>query len=253
MLKDKVAIITGAARGMGREFTLRFVKEGAKVTICDIHDCEPVAKEIKALMGEALVLRADIASEDDVAEMAKKTAERFGRIDILVNNAAIFGGIENKDFVKPFEQISIPEWDTMMAVNVKGIFLCCKAVLPYMKKQGGGRIINIASTVAFSGIPDFMHYTTSKGAVVTMTRALARALGDFNINVNAVAPGLTWTASTQAIFTEEMAKQSVVATQCLKRFTTAAHVAGAVVFLASDDAEQITGQTLVVNGGDYLH
>ncbi len=248
-LKDKVAIITGSARGLGRVFALRFGKEGAKLTICDVLDCEAVAEEIKAIGGEVLVLKTDVTSEENTAEMVKKTVDRFGKIDILVNNAAVIGG---KDFMKPPEQLVAKEWDRILAVNVKGVFLCCKAVIPYMKKQGRGKIINIASTTAFTGLPLFLHYSTTKGGIVTMTRGLARALGDFNINVNAVAPGLVMTEAMQTIFSEEDAKQ-VLETQLIKKSIQPEDIAGAVVFLASDEANMITGQTLGVNAGEYLH
>jgi len=248
-LENKVAIITGSARGMGWVFALRFAKEGAKLTICDVLDCVPVAEEIEAIGGEVLALKTDVASEKDTAEMAKKTVERFGRIDILVNNAAIIGG---KDFVKPPEQLTAQDWDRMLAVNVKGLFLCCKAVIPYMKKQGRGKIVNIASTVAFTGAPAFLHYSTSKGGVVTMTRGLARELGEFNINVNAVAPGVVKTEAVRAALSEEDLKQ-IVETQLLKKNIKPEDIAGVVLFLASDEADVITGQTLAANAGEYLH
>jgi 3-oxoacyl-[acyl-carrier protein] reductase len=252
-LKDKVAIITGSARGLGKEFATRFVKEGAKVVICDILDCEPTAKELRALGGEVLALKTDVTSEKDTADLAAKTVERFGRIDILVNNAAVYGAIENKNFIRPFEEITVQDWDKMMAVNIKGIFLCCKAVSPIMKKQRDGKIVNIASTVAFAGPPLFLHYTTSKGGVVSMTKGLARALGEYNINVNAVAPGMTMTEATKSAFTKAKAESdNVFASQILKRQTRPDHISGAVVFLCTQDAEQITGQTLSVNAGEYI-
>ena len=252
-LKDKVAIITGSARGMGRVFALRFAKEGAKVTICDILDCNPVAEEIKAIGGEVLALKTDVTSEKETAEMAKKTAERFGRIDILVNNAAVIGTIETKDFVKPVEEVTSADWDRILAVNIKGVFLCSKAVIPYMKKQGGGKIINIASTVAFSGLPHFIHYTSSKGSVVTMTRALAWALGEFNINVNAIAPGLVMTEAMQGAYDPEFYQELVATKQLIHKNVEPEDVANAVLFIASDEADKITGQTLAVNAGEYLH
>ena len=252
-LEKKVAIITGSARGMGRVFALRFAKEGAKLTICDVLDCEPVAEEIKVIGGEVLALKTDVTSEKDTAEMAKRTVDRFGRIDILVNNAAIIGAIEVKDFVKPVEKIIAADWDRILAVNVKGVFLCCKAVIPYMKKQGKGKIVNLASTVAFTGLPEFLHYSTSKGGVVTMTRGLARVLGEFNINVNAVAPGLVMTEAMQAAFSQEYAKHIVETKQLIKKSLQPEDIAGAVVFLASDEADKITGQTLAINAGEYLH
>jgi NAD(P)-dependent dehydrogenase (short-subunit alcohol dehydrogenase family) len=248
-LKSKVAIVTGSARGLGRAFALRFAREGAKLTICDVLDCEPVAKEIEAIGGEVLALKTDVTSEKNTAEMVKKTVGRFGMIDILVNNAGVVGG---EDFVKPAEQLMVKDWDRILAVNIKGLFLCCKAVIPYMKKQGKGKIINIASTTAFTGAPAFLHYSTSKGGVITMTRGLATVLGDFNITVNAVAPGLVMTEAMQATFSEEDSKQ-VVETQLIKRSIQPEDIAGAVVFLASDEADMITGQTLAVNAGEYLH
>jgi NAD(P)-dependent dehydrogenase (short-subunit alcohol dehydrogenase family) len=251
-LKNKVAIITGSARGMGWVFARRFAEEGAKLTVCDVLDCAPVAEEIEALGGEALALKADVASEEDTAAMAQKTFDRFGRIDILVNNAAVIGAIEVKDFAKPVEEIVSADWDRILAVNIKGVFLSSKAVIPYMKKQGGGKIVNMASNVAFTGLPDFIHYSTSKGGVLTMTRGLAWALGEFNINVNAVAPGLVMTEAMQAAFNAKYSEM-VVGHQLLKRKIEPEDVAAAVLFLASDEAAMITGQTLAVNGGEYMH
>ena len=251
-LKNKVAIVTGSARGMGWVFALRLAREGAKVTVCDVLDCAPVAKEIEAIGGEVLALKTDVTSEKDTAEMAQKTVDRFGRIDILVNNAAVIGAIEVKDFAKPVDKIVSADWDRILAVNIKGVFLSSKAVIPYMKKQGGGKIVNMASNVAFTGLPDFIHYSTSKGGVLTMTRGLAWALGEFNINVNAVAPGLVMTEAMQAAFNAEYSKM-VVGHQLFKRKIEPEDVAGAVLFLASDEAAMITGQTLCVNGGEYMH
>ena len=250
-LQDKVAIITGSARGMGKEFALRFAREGAKVTICDVLDCGPAAGEIQSAGGTVLALKTDVTSETETGEMARKTIERFGRIDILVNNAALFGNLSMTNFIRPFEQISAEDWDRLMAVNLKGIFLCCKAVVPYMKKQGQGKIVNIASTVAYTGSPSFLHYTTSKGGVVSLTRGLARSLGEFNINVNAVAPGLVLTESALSMTTPEHLKD-IYASQLLKRPTMPGHIASSVVFLSSDEADQITGQVLGVNAGEHL-
>ncbi len=249
-VKDKVAIVTGSAQGMGKAHALALAKEGAKVVICDILDCEPAAKEVEAIGGEALALKTDITNEQETVELAKKTAERFGRIDILVNNAAIFGGIE----FKPFEQITAAEWDKIMAVNLKGMFLCSKAVVPYMEKQGKGKVINISSGVAFSGLPLFLHYTTSKGGVVSMTRGLAKELGDrgANINVNCVAPGMVWTPATAGLVSEEFVKEDS-GKQCIRRIIQAEDVANAIVFFASDESDLITGQVLLVDGGKVFH
>ena len=252
-LRDKVAIITGSARGMGRAIARRFAEEGAKLTICDILDCQPVAEEIEALGGDVLALKTDVTSEKDTAAMAKQTVDRFGRIDILVNNAAVIGTIETKDFVKPVEEVVSADWDRILAVNIKGVFLCSKAVIPYLKKQGGGKIVNMASTVAFSGLPHFIHYTTSKGSVVTMTRSLAWALGDFNINVNAVAPGLVMTEAMQGAYSPEFYEDLVATKQLIHKRVEPEDVAAAVLFMASDEADKITGQVLAVNAGEYLH
>jgi 3-oxoacyl-[acyl-carrier protein] reductase len=252
-LKGKVAIITGAARGMGRVFALRFAKEGAKLTVCDILDCKPVAEEIKAIGGEVLALKTDVTSDKDTAEMAKKTFDRFGRVDILVNNAGIIGSIETKDFVKPVDKIVSADWDKFLAVNIKGVFLSSKAVIPYMKKQGGGKIVNMASTVAFTGLPQFIHYSASKGSVVTLTRGLATALGEFNINVNAVAPGLIMTEAMQASYSPEFYREMVATKQLIHKSVEPEDIANAVLFLASDEADKITGQTLAINAGEYLH
>jgi 3-oxoacyl-[acyl-carrier protein] reductase len=251
-LENKVAIITGSARGLGRAFALRFAREGARLTICDILDCGPVAKEIKAIGGEVLVQKTDITSEKDTAAMVKKTVDHFGRIDILVNNAAAVGGIEIPDFIKPVDKMVGEDWNRYLEVNIKGTFLCCKAVMPYMKKQGSGSIVNIASTAGFSGSPAFLHYSTSKGAIMTMTRGLAIALGDFNINVNAVAPGVVMTEAMRALNVGESG-QSMLDRQLIKKSIQPEDIAAAVVFLASDEARMITGQTLAVNAGEYLH
>ncbi len=251
-LQNKVAIITGSARGLGKAFALRFAREGAKLTICDIHDCTPVTKEIEAMGGEVLALKTDVSSEKDTQELAKKTAERFGVIDILVNNAGIVGNIDNRDFMKPIERLTADDWEQIMAVNIKGVFLCCKAVIPYMKKQNKGKIINISSTTAFTGLPVFLHYSTTKGGIITMTRGLARALGEFNINVNAIAPGMVMTEAMQATFSADDEK-IIMGTQLIKKSIKPEDIAAAVLFLASDEADVITGQAIGVNGGEYLH
>ena len=247
-LKDKVAIVTGSAKGIGKAYALRFAQEGAKVTVCDILDCEETAKEIEAMGGEVLGLKTDVSSEESTIEMAKKTNERFGRIDILVNNAAVYGNIKRK----PFYEIAPDEWDKLISVNLKGMWLCCKAVFPYMKEQEKGKIINISSSVHFSGVPYFLHYATSKGGVVAFTRALARELGQYSINVNAVAPGLTMTEAGQSVNPPDRIKM-VVEMLSIKRPEQPEDLVGTVVFLASDDSDFVTGQTIVVDGGGAMH
>jgi NAD(P)-dependent dehydrogenase (short-subunit alcohol dehydrogenase family) len=185
-------------------------------------------------------------------ELAKKTVERFGRIDILVNNAAALGGLEIPDFMKPFEELAASDWNRILEVNLKGTFLVAKAVIPYMKKQGKGNIIFISSTTAFTGSPVFLHYSTSKAGVINMTRAMARTLGAFNINVNCIAPGAVMTETMKALV-DGAAEQHLLEKQLLKKAIQPEDISGAVAFMASDEARMITGQTLCVNAGEYLH
>lgn len=249
-LQGKVAIVTGAAQGIGEAYALRLAQEGAKVVVADIADGAAVAREITGRGGEALVLRTDVTDEQSTAEMATKTVERFGRIDILINNAALFAAIETK----PFFEITSKEWDDVLRVNTKGPFLCAKAVYPQMKAQSRGKIVNVASGVFFKGMPYFLHYVTSKGGVVAMTRALARELGNDNICVNAIAPGYTVTdAMARAPIHDDDLMGAVVQSRCFKRQQRVEDLTGAVVFLCSDDSDFVTGQTLVVDGGSVLH
>ncbi len=249
-LKDKVAIITGAGRGLGRAYALSFVDEGAKVVIPDIifENAQKVSKEIEAKGGQALALHTDVSDEVSTQEMVKKTVERFGKIDILVNNAAFLSSI----VLKPFYEITVDEWDKAMAVNLRGIFLCCKAVFPFMKEQGKGKIVNIASNVFFTGVPYYTHYVTSKGGIVAFTRATARELGEYHINVNAVAPGLTETEAARFVNPKEI-WEMVRAKVCLKRAEQPEDLVGTLVFLSSAESDFITGQTIVVDGGYVMH
>ena len=185
-LSGKVAIVTGGARHIGAAYCRRLAAEGAAVVIADVLDGESVVKDIATSDGKAIALKVDVSQEEDTARMAVETVKAFGRIDILVNNAAIFINIERR----PFYEISAQEWDRVSAVNIKGPFLCAKAVFPRMKQQRSGKIINIASSTVFTGTPLFLHYVASKAALVGMTRSLAREVGEFGICVNAIAPGL---------------------------------------------------------------
>ena len=247
-LKDQVAIITGGAAGLGLAYARRFLNEGARVLIADIVDPGPALKELGG-GGEVHALRADVASASSVDAMIAEAVKHFGRVDVLVNNAALFAGLAPT----PFEQIDEAEWDRLMAVNVKGVWLCCRAVAPLMKAQRSGRIINIASAIVAKGTPLLMHYVASKGAVIAMTRVLARELGEHGIAVNALAPGLIMsdTARANADLTGFQAQQ-VVASRAFKREAVADDVVGAAVFLASEDSAFITGQTLIVDGGSVF-
>lgn len=249
-LEGRVAIVTGSARGLGKTYAFCLSEEGARVVIADILDARDVRQAIEERGGEALALHTDVAEEESTKEMARKTIERFGRIDILINNAAIFAGIETK----PFFQISVQEWDDVIRVNLKGAFLCCKAVYPQMKKQGRGKIINVSSGVFFKGLPLFLHYVASKGGIVALTRALAREVGDDGICVNAIAPGYTLSDAMkeQSIHDEEFIN-AVVGSRCFKRHELPEDLTGTIVFLSSDESDFITGQTIVVDGGSVLH
>lgn len=245
-LKDKVAIITGAARGLGRTYSLSMAREGAKIMAIDIADPEDTAREIESSGGIAKVLKADVSIEEDSLKIAEETFKSFGRIDILVNNAAIIYGLTRK----PFFEIDPKVWDKVMAVNIKGPWLCTKAVFPYMKKQGKGKIINISSETFFTGSHGFAHYVASKGGVVGLTRALAIELGPHNININAIAPGFTDTEASRSI--ADVTKYDISRTP-LGRLQQSEDLVGAVIFLASDESDFITGQTLLVDGGRAMH
>jgi len=245
-LKDKVAIVTGAARGLGRTFSMALAREGAKIMAIDIADLEDTVKEIRYPGGMAEGLQADVSIEEDTLKIGEETIKCFGRIDILVNNAAIIYGLVRK----PFYEIDPKEWDKVMAVNVKGPWLCTRAIFPYMKQQGKGKIINLSSETFFTGSHGFVHYVASKGGVVGLTRALAVELGPYNININAVAPGFTDTEASRSI--TDVTKYDVSRTP-LNRLQQPKDLVGAVIFLASDESDFITGQTLLVDGGRVMH
>ena len=247
-LKDKVVIVTGGARGIGRAYGLAVAAEGAKVVVADVADGKPALKEIEGLGAQALVVECDVSREADTLRLATETLAQFGRIDVLVNNAALYGSLKRR----PFMEIPIEEWDRVMAVNLRGLFLCARAVFPAMKAQGKGKIINIASGTFFKGVPHYIHYTTSKGGVVGFTRSLARELGDFGIRVNAVAPGFTPSGENEKNM-PEAGREANVRMRMLKRAEVPGDVVGTLVFLASDDSDFITGQTIVVDGGGVVH
>jgi NAD(P)-dependent dehydrogenase (short-subunit alcohol dehydrogenase family) len=244
MLEGKVAIVTGAARGIGREFVRVLAQAGAKVLAADVHDCS----ETVALVGaNVAAVRADVADAASVEAMAEAAATRSGRIDILVNNAALYATLKGGRF----ENISEAEWDDAMRVNVKGIWQCCKAVVPHMRQAGGGSIINMASLAALYGTPFALHYTVSKAAVIGLTRGLARELGRDNIRVNAIAPSAVLTEGTRQFFGDkhERALEVIAAGQSIQRNLHPEDVAGAMLWLASGQSAFVTGQTIAVDGG----
>lgn len=246
-LEGRVAIVTGAARGLGKAYALRLAEEGARVVIADINlkGGEATAAEIEAKGGSAFAIRVDVSSAEDTKRMAEETIARFGRIDILVNNAALMGSPLS---MKPFWEIEPQEWDWVMAVNVRGTWLCARAVVPQMIKQGKGKIINISSGRVFEGSPMLCHYNASKAAVIGLTRVLARELGEYGICVNTVAPGLVPTEAILSLVPESYAGKGA-AKQCFKRVQTPEDLVGTIAFLASDDSDFLTGQTVAVDGG----
>ncbi len=249
-LKDRVAIVTGGARGLGRAYALRMAKEGARIVVADIIDGGETVELVKKEGGDAIYVRTDVTSEESTTEMARKVVEHFSRIDILVNNAALFADLVKK----PFWEIPAAEWDKVMAVNLKGPFLCSKAVYPQMKKQGKGKIINVSSGTFYKGLPHFLHYVVSKGGNVALSRSMSREVGDAGINVNTIAPGYTETEFLKENPQDppEVTKMGI-ASRAIKRPETPEDLTGTVVFLASDDSDFITGQTIIVDGGSALN
>lgn len=253
-LKDKVVIVTGGAHGIGKAYCLGFAKAGARVVIADIDKAgaERASGEIADTIGEGAIheslqaLHVDVADETSAKNMAARALERFGRIDALINNAAVFSVVPmNRGRI---ESIDPAEWDRLMAVNLRGLFFCCRAVLPTMRQQKSGKIINIASGTVFAGAPGRIHYVTSKAATIGFTRTLAREVGDDNITVNCLAPGNTLSEENP---TEQMIKfrESSVGLRSIKRIQLPQDVVGAMLFLASPLSDFITGQTINVDGG----
>jgi NAD(P)-dependent dehydrogenase (short-subunit alcohol dehydrogenase family) len=245
-MQGKVAIVTGAAQGIGRAIAEGLSAAGARIVIADLQRAEETAAAFPGGVG----LTVDVASEDDVARMAEETVERCGSIDVLVNNAGLYASLA----MRPFDEITLAEWRQVLDVNVASMFLTCRAVVPVMRRQGGGKIVNISSGTPFRGVPYLLHYVTSKGAIVALTRALARELGQDNVLVNCVAPGFTLSAGVEAHpeLVEKLRDVSVSA-RTLQRDQLPEDVVGAVVFLCGPGSDFITGQTLVIDGGQTFH
>ena len=248
-LEGKVAIVTGAGRGIGVEYAKVLAEEGAMVTVSDIVDPTTTVNIIKQAGGEAMGIKCDVTKPDQIESMVSKTVEAYGKLDIMVTNAALFADLQQKSFL----EIDEAEWDRVMQVNTRGVFSCVKAAVPEMKKNGYGKIVNIASGTVFKGTPMLLHYVSSKGAQVAFTRALAREVGDDGITVNCIAPGLTM--SEKVIDDDQWiaVKDGTTASRAIKREQVPEDLIGTLVFFASSDSDFITGQTLVVDGGSAMH
>jgi len=245
-LEGKVAIVTGAAKGIGAAIADGLNAEGARIVVADLQGAQEAAERYP----DGLGLTVDVSSEEDVERMAGETVEQAGGVDILVNNAGLYASLA----MRSFEQIPLEEWRQVMDVNVASMFLTCRAVVPRMRERGGGRIVNISSGTPFRGVPFLLHYVTSKGAIVTFTRALAKELGGDEILVNCVAPGFTMSAGVEEHPEVVEALRDVsVSARTLKRDQMPEDVVGAVAFLCGPGATFITGQTMVIDGGQYFH
>lgn len=248
-VEGRVCIVTGAAQGLGATYAKALAAEGGRIVVSDIDDASAVAAEITAAGGEAIALRNDVADWESCRDMVAKSREAFGRVDVLVNNAAIFGKLDRASI----DEISPELFDRVMKVNVGGTFLCTKAAIPVMREQGYGKIINISTSRIFAGLPFYLHYDASKGAVFGMTRAMAKELGEDGIRVNAIAPGSTMSENVKARTDwRDGGPAAKLAGRSLKRLQDPEDLIGACVFFASGESDFVTGQTLVIDGGGAM-
>jgi 3-oxoacyl-[acyl-carrier protein] reductase len=251
-LQNKVTVITGAAHGIGKAYARRFAEEGAHVVLADIDSSggQTAAKALTDSGFSAWARATDVRNYLNVEGLMRETADRFGRLDVLVNNAAIY--VTQKLWKGPVEDLDLAEWDRVIEVNLKGVFLCSKAAIPIMKQQHSGKIINIASGTFFSGSGNMPHYTSAKGGVVALTRVMARQLGEWGITVNCMTPGSTM--SEDSVSQEVLKRrESSIDKRAFRRVETPADIVGTALFLASSDSDFITGQLLVIEGGGIMH
>ncbi len=250
-LRDKVIVITGAARGIGQEYARSCGAAGARIVAADLRDCSATLELVQQAGGEAIGVKLDVGDASSALAMAESTIHSFGRIDGLVNNAALYATLRGGRF----DSIAEADWDAVMAINVKGVWNCCKAVVPVMRQTGGGSIVNISSLAATYGMPFGLHYTTSKAAVIGLTRGLARELGRDGIRVNALAPGTVLTDATREFFGPkfEKAVERIRTDQTIQRNLLPADLVGTVIWLLSEASAFVTGQTISVDGGTVMH
>ena len=249
-VRDKVVAITGAARGLGQEFATSLAASGARVAVGDLNDCADTLDRVKQAGPEGVGVRLDVTDAGSARAMIDAAVQAFGRVDALINNAALYGALHGGRF----DAIDEAEWDAAMAVNVKGIWNCCKAAVPGMRKAGAGSIVNIASLAATYGMPYGLHYTTSKAAVIGLTRGLAREVGRDRIRVNALAPSAVITEGTREFFGDKLdrALDTIKAGQTIQRNLMPQDLVGAVMWLVSDASGFVTGQTIAVDGGTVM-
>ena len=247
LLAGRTIIVTGAATGIGQAFALGCAAQGANVVVADMNAADETVAAIESSGGQVLGVRVDVADQDSVQAMADAALERFGRIDGLVNNAAYFREVK----LTPFEELDPAQWDRIFAVNVKGVWQCCKAVMPAMRKQGSGSIVNISSVVAVAGQPGYLHYVASKGAVLSMTKGLAKEVGPFGVRVNVIAPGFVITDATRNRPVEW--QQSFLKARAISREQRPDDLVGTTLYLLSDLSGFVSGQTIVVDGGHIMY
>ncbi|MEB0058434.1 MULTISPECIES: 3-oxoacyl-ACP reductase family protein [unclassified Variovorax] len=247
LLDGRTIIITGAATGIGQAFAVACAAQGANVVVADLNAADETVAAVEQAGGRALAVRVDVADDASVKAMAAAALERFGRIDGLVNNAAYFREVK----LTPFEELDPAQWDRIFAVNVKGVWQCCKAVMPAMREHGSGSIINISSVVAVAGQPGYLHYVATKGAVLSMTKGLAKEVGPYGVRVNVIAPGFVITDATRNRPVEW--QQSFLKARAISREQRPDDLVGTALYLLSDLAGFVSGQTIVVDGGHIMY
>ena len=247
LLTDRTIVITGAATGIGQAFAIGCAAQGANVVVADMNPADETVAAVEAAGGRAIAVRVDVADDASTRAMADAALKRFGRIDGLINNAAYFREVK----LTPFEELDPAQWERIFAVNVKGVWQCCKAVMPALRESKGGSIVNIASVVAVAGQPGYLHYVATKGAVLAMTKGLAKECGPHNVRVNVIAPGFVITDATRNRPVEW--QQSFLKARAISREQRPDDLVGTALYLLSDLAGFVSGQTIVVDGGHIMY